>query len=312
MYKILKRNDLRWWFVPLALLVTASTYAETFAFSYTHVGTNPGQVYAPGAVLSGQIDGTIDPMNPDRVIVNSFGAVVLSRPGLPLFEYASIDSTEFNTNPISGNTVEMSFSGTILNFRSCPEGFTSRGFPHFDFIPPFDDCPFSTAPGGGFLMSYSYGFAPLGFTTANDGNGSEFRVSDVPIFPDNWSLVVLPDSADVDPSVVIGSGSEISKGVVVEEGVVLGENVTANKDASIGANTTIGNNVFVGKDDVIEDSVDVGNDTTINKGVHICSGATVGSAVTIGKNNLVLNGPGVDVPDGIVWNGLQDRPGDCP
>jgi hypothetical protein len=171
MYKILKRNNLRWWFVPLALLVTASTYAETFAFSYTHVGTNPGQVYAPGAVLSGQIDGTIDPMNPDRVIVNSFGAVVLSRPGLALFEYASIDSTEFNTNPISGNTVEMSFSGTILNFRSCPEGWTNRGFPHFDLIPPFDDCPFSTAPGGGFLMSYSYGNSPLGFTKTNDGNG---------------------------------------------------------------------------------------------------------------------------------------------
>jgi len=309
MFRKLIRTNVFWLLLPLALFATSEVNAETVSFSYVYIGTD-GNPWSAGATLTGQIEGTVDSTNPDRVIINGFNSVVLSRPGLPPFIYDTITASEFNTFPVGGVPV-MSFSGMLNNFLSCPEGFD----PNFP-----GDCSFSDWPGGGFVIT------PLAdgrlFITAADGSGDTemchgssdqrgCRVLDFPFAFANWSLVVLPDSADVDPSAVIGSGSEIKKDVVVKEGVVLGENVTANKDTSIGANSTIGNNVFIGKDVVIEDGVNVGNDTTINKGVHICSGAIVGSAVTIGKNNLILNGPGVDVPDGIVLNGRAKLSGEC-
>ena len=113
---------------------------------------------------------------------------------------------------------------------------------------------------GGFLMSYSYGFAPLGFTTANDGTGSAFRVSDIPIFSDNWSLVVLPDNANVDPSVVIGSGSTIDDGVVIDEGVVLGEDVSVDQGTVIGADTTISDGTVLSQNVEIGSGVMIGTD----------------------------------------------------
>lgn len=311
MFRFLIRTSVFWLLLPLALIATSKVNAETMSFSYVYVGTD-GNPWSAGATLTGQIEGTIDPNNPDRVIIIGFNSVVLSRPGLPPFVYDAITAFEFNTLP-DGGVPAMSFTGFFNNFRSCPEGFD----PNFP-----GDCAFSDSQGGGFLIAPLSGDGGL-FITAADGSGNTAmcngatqqrgcRATDFPFTFANWGLVVLATSADVDPSAVIGSGSEIKRDVVVKEGVVLGENVTVNKDTSIGANTTIGNNVFIGKDAVIEDGVDIGNDTIINKGVHICSGATVGSAVTIGKNNLVLNGAGVDVPDGIVLNGLADRPSDCP
>jgi hypothetical protein len=286
MFKSLIRATLVGFSLPLSMLGTVGAYAETMAFSYTFAGNfEPLQTWAPGATLTGQIDGSVDPMDPDRVIINSFGQVVLSRPGLPPFEYDAIDTTEFNADP-DGQTPVMSFSGVILNFRSCPEGFTDPG-----------DCPFGLAPGGGFAM-FSDWLGGAGLATAADGSGDLIamcagerrlqgcRVIDAPILAQNWGLVVLPDSAVVDPSAVIGSGSTIKKDAVIEAGATLGKNVIVNKDGVIGAGAGIG------------------NDSEIKKGAYVCPGITIGAAVTIGKNRLV----DTDVPDGIVWNPTNNPP----
>ena len=209
MFKILTRAKVLWVLLPLALLATANSNAEPMTFSYTFVG-QPKQPFSVGAVLTGTIDGTIDPMNPDIVYVNSFGPVRFIRPGLPIFNYASIDSTEFNTIP-SGQMTVMSFSGSILDFRSCPLGFTSF-FPPTT-TPPFDDCPFAFAPGGGFGISYNFFAAAGGFASAADGTGNTelcsdvepdgprgiagCRATDVPIHAENWSLVRLDPDAHV-------------------------------------------------------------------------------------------------------------------
>ncbi len=212
MFKILTRAKVLWVLLPLALLATANSNAEPMTFSYTFVG-QPKQPFSAGAVLTGTIDGTIDPMNPDIVYVNSFGPVRFIRPGLPIFNYASIDSTEFNTIP-SGQMTVMSFSGSILDFRSCPLGFTNSSVPPFT-TPPFDDCPFAFAPGGGFGISYNFLAGAGGFASAADGTGNTplcsdvepdgprgiagCRATDVPIHAENWSLVRLdPDAKMVE------------------------------------------------------------------------------------------------------------------
>ena len=179
MFKILTRARVLWVLLPLALLATANSNAEPMTFSYTFEGM-PFQPFAAGAVLTGTIDGTIDPMNPDIVYVNSFGPVRFIRPGLPIFNYASIDSTEFNTIP-SGQMTVMSFSGSILDFRSCPLGFTMFLPP--SNTPPFDDCPFAFAPGGGFGISYNFLPGAGGFASAADGTGNTELCSDGPDGP---------------------------------------------------------------------------------------------------------------------------------
>ena len=249
---------------------------QTMAYSYIFNERDPDlRPWAPGARLTGQIDGIIDPLNSDRVIINGFDSAVLARPALnlPIFVYDSIDSTEFNTSPIPGLTPVMSFSGTVLHFRSCPGGFD----------PQFDDCFFGNSSGGGFLMSYDHGFAPLGFATAADGTGASAlcsirqtegcRVLDIPIDIANWSLVAIPDSATVDASVVIGRDSVIEEDVVIDAGA------------------------------------SIGHDTIIREGAHVCSNATVGSTVTIGENRLVDTG--VNIPDGVVLTDSATPPGAC-
>jgi len=174
MFKILTRATVLWILIPLPLLATANSGAEPMTFSYTFVG-QPTQPFSAGAVLTGTIDGTIDPMNPGIVYVNSFGPVSFIRPGLPIFNYASIDNTEFNTMPPGEMTV-MSFSGNILNLRSCPLGFTNSSVPPFT-TPPFDDCSWSFAPGGGFGISYNIGPGG-GRASAADGTGNTALCSD--------------------------------------------------------------------------------------------------------------------------------------
>jgi len=260
---------------------------QTLAYSYVFNEQNPGlRPWAPGASLTGQINGIVDPLNSDRVIIKGFNSAVLARPAgaLPNWVYDSIDSSEFNTSPVHTLTPVMSFSGAILHFRSCPGGFTNRGVPDFDFIPPFNDCPFGFAPGGGFLMSYDHGFAPMGFATAADGTGNSplcspgpptagCRVLDIPIDVSNWGLVALPDSATVDQTMVIGRNSVIEDHVVIDAGVT------------------------------------IGSGTTISEGAHVCPNATVGSTVIIGENRLVDTG--VTIPDGISQTDVAGPPGPC-
>ena len=123
MFKFPTHTKVLLWLLPLAILATVNSNAEPMRFSYAFVGGNELQPWAPGSVLFGTIDGTIDPLDPNRVIVNSFGQVKLTRPGFPLFIYPPIANDEFNTFPL-GTTPVMTFDGSEIDFRACPSGFT--------------------------------------------------------------------------------------------------------------------------------------------------------------------------------------------
>jgi len=174
MFKFLTRTKALWWLIPLALLATAKADAEPMTFKYIFTDR--------GAVLTGNIIGDIDHRDPDIVIVRSFGTVTFM--GVP---YPAIEHTELNSVPYFGDRPVMSFTGNVLDFRACPSGFTDPD--SFSGIPR-QDCPF--ADEGGFLMSYSFDFAPLGFATAAFPVPNSRRI-DIPIDVSNWSLIVQPD-----------------------------------------------------------------------------------------------------------------------
>ena len=197
MLKYLRRTYVSCLLIPLALLATVNANAERMAFSYTFVDENEFRPWNVGSVLFGTIDGTIDPANPNGVIINSFGQVLLKRPGLPLFIYPHIANDEFNTWPNVDEVPVMTFDGAEIDFRACPSGFTFDA----DDDGVDDDCPFGFE--GGFLISHNGPFGP--WATAADGSGDTVcmedglpggpdagcRVSDTPFEAANWSLVVL-------------------------------------------------------------------------------------------------------------------------
>ncbi len=196
MLSFLSRTKVRSLLLPLMLLATVNANGEVMTFSYTFQGTqSAAQPYAPGSILFGQIDGTIDPLDPNRVIINSFGRVSLWRPGFPLFDFPHIANNEFNSWP-AGDTPVMSFDGSEINFRACPNGFTDEdrrvGI-------PLADCPFHLE--GGFLVGTVDPSDPtVGRATAADGSAgtvcvpppnavSGCRVTDSPLVGE-WRLVL--------------------------------------------------------------------------------------------------------------------------
>ena len=177
------------WF-PTRWTYAIAPYSEpsrnmTFTYEFQDASGNP---WGQGAILRGGIQGTVMP-DGDTVIIDGFGTVTLTRPGLPLFVYDDIEATEFNNYPNVDNAAQMSFSGLGNQFRSCPEGFD----PQFPF-----DCSFSNSPGGGFAIGPSSAGGLL--ATAADGSGQAVcpgtnlqagcRVRDFPFEPSRWDLVV--------------------------------------------------------------------------------------------------------------------------
>jgi hypothetical protein len=214
----------RWTYALSA--VTEET--ETFNWSYTFDGTD-GNPWSQGATLSGQIQGVLQP-DGDTVVIESFGTVVLTRPGLPDFTYASIENDEFNAYPNVGDVPVMSFSGLKNNFRSCPEGF----------IGEFNDCAFGTSPGGGFLMSFDPSIPSGSWATAADGTADATcvgggpqngcRVQDRPINLDNWSLTV---EVPADDCTAAEGGCNPTGGheIVLPEGFVVPPGGTITQEA---------------------------------------------------------------------------------
>jgi carbonic anhydrase/acetyltransferase-like protein (isoleucine patch superfamily) len=281
-------------FVPLALLFSFHAYAEQMLFSYTFSSN-------PGVRLFGQIDGTISSIDSNRVTINSFGTVSLSRSGFERFDFPSIEVTEFNGWAANRSPV-MTFNGTEINFRVCPSGFTSPdGFTGI----PFQDCPFASE--GGFLVATERPANPAK-VLATVADPSFGRITDGALLG-AWNLTLVPDGIDptviIDPSVTVGANTTVNAGVILEENVELGNNVDVNKNTSIGSNSTVANNVVLNKDGDVGSDVTIGENVTIaqgviieggvviedgafiNRGAYICASVTIGSMAIVGKNNLV-------------------------
>ncbi len=218
-----------------------SALSQSMNFSYTFDGTD-GNAWSPGATLSGQIQGIVQ-ADGDTIIIESFGTVSLTRPGLPDFEYASIENDEFNAWPNVDDVPVMSFSGLKNNFRSCPEGFLSEGL---------DDCAFSDSPGGGFLMSFDPSILMGSWITAADGTGNTpmcngggaqrgCRVQDRPIDVDNWSLTVEVPADDCTSTAggcnpTGGHEFVLPDGFVVPDGGIITQTATPFVDPRVDEN----------------------------------------------------------------------------
>ena len=322
------------------ILAAAPANAELYQFSYTFTDTR-FQTYASGSQLSGFLEGTPDPANPDRILITDFGSVSLTIPGYGQFNFPTIDPNEITTYPADGRAPVATLSGTELAFSVCPNGFTNAQ--NEDLV--LNDCPFAR-DGGFFLDSYALGFsyattaiggmetAPCydeeaNFTRPNGTIGNNTlgcRVTDLGAdMASAWqmALVNVDPSVDIDPSVTLGDNTTLDKGVAVEENVTVGDNVTLDKGSSIGAdsdvgadttldqgtsigsNVTIGANVTIDADVEIQDGVTIGDNVHIGRGAVICSGITIGDSATIGKNAVV------DLTVGPFEVIAKDYPGAC-
>jgi hypothetical protein len=160
--------------LPLALLVTAKANAEPFKFTYIFKKDE-------SAALTGYIVGKFDEQDSDIVWVRSFGTVSFRDVPYPAIEHNEFDSVPFGDRPV------MSVSGTVLNFRACPSGFTT---PDFQTGVPKKDCPFRSE--GGFLVSHL--LPPDGDGTATAAHPNVNQIFERPITVGNWSLELLPDA----------------------------------------------------------------------------------------------------------------------
>lgn len=151
------------------------------------------------------------------------------------------------------------------------------------------------------------------------------------------------DSADVDPTAVIGDGSSIWHLAQVRDGAVLGENCIVGRGAYVGSGVRVGNNVkiqnlaLVYEPAVLEDGVFIGPSVVLTNdhyprainpdgtaksaadwhpvGVTVLTGASLGARsvcvapVTIGRWALVAAGAVVvaDVPDFALMVGVPAR-----
>lgn len=298
--------------VALSLLLTTSgvAQAELFQFSYIFAGSDGSQTYAPGTELLGIFEGTVDPNDPNRVFINSFGSVSYIIPGVQRHDFPSIETSEFTNIRSVGSAPYVTFTGLDLSVSVCPSGFTLDNYPTDGIL---DDCPFASE--GGFLLESAL-FGAFAFHSVADGTGEGSvctdpaanrpnnqgetvnntwgcRVSDFSGPFSNppgssWTLTAIvaevDPSADIDPTVTIGDNTTLSENVVIEEDVVLEEDVSVDDDTSIGAGTTVGSETS------LDSSVSIGESVVIGSGVIIDSSAIIEDNVTIGDGSKIEAG----------------------
>ena len=323
------------------ILAAAPASAELYQFTYTF--TAASQPYGSGSQLTGFLEGTPDPANPDRILITDFGSVSLTIPGYLPFNFPSIEANEITTYLKNGAAPVATLNGSELSFSVCPSGFTTSQVQGEAVL---NDCPFA-AEGGFYIDTSLFDFIPFATTAiggmetapcydvSRNGTNSEgeptndtwgCRVTE--LFTDmasawQMTLVNVDPSVDIDPSVTLGDNTTLDKNITVEENVFVGDNVTVEKDVSIGAdsevgensmldkgtstgsNVTIGENVTIEWNVVIQDGVSIGDGAYIYRGAVLCSGVSIGAGAVIGKNAVVDD----DVPDtGAIPN---DHPGSC-
>lgn len=177
----------------LSLALPFNVQAEDMELTYVFYGAPAQRAWADGAVLTVNFDGTVA-ANYDYVTINSIESAVLTRPGLPPYEFPSISPDEIETVP-AGGVPTVSFSGTFLNFTVCPSGFTTDS----DGNGSLDSCEYGVD--GGFGFSYGPAASDGDLAAAADDSGtaacagaSGCPVTDAPIDLSKWLLVADADN----------------------------------------------------------------------------------------------------------------------
>jgi carbonic anhydrase/acetyltransferase-like protein (isoleucine patch superfamily) len=127
---------------------------------------------------------------------------------------------------------------------------------------------------------------------------------------------IIPYSAVVDPSAVIGANTVVNSGVVVDEDVFIGSNSTINQGVTIHDGAVIGDYAIVDRGSEIRSGAEIGNmvnieryvvidedapvqdNATINKESYIGAEAVIGTGATIGASSVIC--PQAEVGSGVV------------
>jgi UDP-3-O-[3-hydroxymyristoyl] glucosamine N-acyltransferase len=108
------------------------------------------------------------------------------------------------------------------------------------------------------------------------------------------TINTIDPSANVHPSIQIGTGVSIGANVIIEKDVIIGNNVTIENDVVINKNVTIGNDVLIKKRTVIEKgvtiefNVEIGKDAVVGKNSYIANNTNLANNVKV-KDNVHIN-----------------------
>ena len=105
---------------------------------------------------------------------------------------------------------------------------------------------------------------------------------------------IIHPRASVEPSAMLGEGTQIMQGAIVGSNVQIGANCIINSGSIISHDVVIGNNVHIAPGAIIAGGATIKDDTIVGMGCTIFLG------LTIGKNVIIQNGINVfkNIEDG--------------
>ncbi len=105
--------------------------------------------------------------------------------------------------------------------------------------------------------------------------------------------VVIASSSEVDPSVIIGEGSQILHGAILQSTSTIGKHTIINTGASVDHDCTIADFCHIAPQVTLCGNVTVGEGTLIGAGSTVIPGIKVGKWCSIGAGAVVVK----DIPD---------------
>lgn len=115
--------------------------------------------------------------------------------------------------------------------------------------------------------------------------------------------VLISPSADCEPDLIIGAGSQIHKGALIQPNVRIGRNVIVNTGTIVEHDCVINDHAHVATGCVLTGGV------VVEAGAHIGAGSVIRQGIRIGQGSVIGAGSVVtkDIPDGMVAFGCPAR-----
>lgn len=116
-------------------------------------------------------------------------------------------------------------------------------------------------------------------------------------------LSVVHDTAFIDPTSSLGTGSQIMPNATIHKFCKIGNNVVVNTNATIDHECVIGDGVHIMGSAAIAGRVSIGNYSTIGTNATILPDITIGKGVFVGAGAVVTG----DIPDFSVHVGVPSK-----